>query len=220
MFIQRAVVTFTLLPIALYCIYKGELFYFLPITAVMMVATVEYSRLMRQLGWQLPLWILTPAVLVQLIAGQWPDLRLFGPTLLASLLVSLAYVLWLYERELSQSVPSDWIAMMSGILLLGWLGSHFFLLRGLDQMAWQWTMLAMVGTWMADSAAYVVGKYLAGSIFGRHRLSPRLSPNKTIEGYLGGVVLGTSFTVIVAAPLQFPVFTALILSTTAAAPFS
>lgn len=211
MFIQRAAVTLTLLPIALYAIYKGDWYYFLPITTIMMVATIEYSRLMERLGWHLPLWILAPAVLLQLVAAQWPQMGLFGPGLLVSLLFALAYVLWRYEQRLSQSAPSDWLAMLSGILLLGWMGSHFFRLRGLPVMAWQWTMLAMLGIWMADSAAYIVGKFLAGTVFGRHKLSPRLSPNKTLEGYVGGIAFGTSFTIILARFIDFPLVAALIL---------
>jgi phosphatidate cytidylyltransferase len=211
MFLQRLAVTLTLLPVALYAIYRGEWFYFLPITAIMMVAAFEYSRLMRQLGWNLPLRILLPAVLIQLVAGQWPQLGLFAPSMLVSLLLAMGYVLWQYERRLSDTAPADWLAMMGGILLLGWVGSHFFRLRGLEEMAWQWTMLAMLGTWMADSAAYVVGRHLAGSVFGRHKLAPRLSPNKTVEGYLGGIAFGTSFTVIMASFFEFPLFVALLL---------
>jgi len=181
------------------------------LTAIVIIAAIEYSHLIRKLGWHSPLWILLPGILIQLIAGQWPEFKLYAPALLVTLLVILAYVLWKYERKTSQTVPADWLALMSGILLLGWIGSHFFLLRGLQEFAWQWTMLTMLGTWMADSSAYVVGKYLAGSVFGRHKLSPRLSPNKTIEGYLGGVAFGTSITIILASNIGFSPIRALVL---------
>ena len=86
------------------------------------------------------------------------------------------------------------MAGVAGVLLVGWLGSHFFRLRGLDlaQIA-AWTALAMLGTWIADSGAYVFGKSL-----GKHKLSPRLSPNKTVEGYIGGILSGTILTVVIA----------------------
>ena len=64
---------------------------------------------------------------------------------------------------------------------------------------------------MADSAAYVVGKFLAGNVLGKHHLSPRLSPNKTVEGYVGGIVLGTALTILLAYFLQLPLVEALIL---------
>jgi phosphatidate cytidylyltransferase len=45
-----------------------------------------------------------------------------------------------------------------------------------------WILLAILVTWLTDTGAYVVGKSL-----GRHKLIPRVSPNKTIEGGLGGL---------------------------------
>jgi phosphatidate cytidylyltransferase len=45
-----------------------------------------------------------------------------------------------------------------------------------------WTLTVIVATWVGDSAAYLTGRAL-----GRHKLAPALSPNKTIEGALGGL---------------------------------
>ncbi|MCA9974093.1 MAG: phosphatidate cytidylyltransferase, partial [Anaerolineales bacterium] len=109
-------------------------------------------------------------------------------------------------------VAMDWAAMMGGVILIGWIGSHFLRLRTLPVMPWQWTMLAMLSTWIADSGAYLVGKFIAGKILlGRHQLSPRLSPNKTIEGYIGGIVLGTLLTIAIANYLGLPLIPALVL---------
>ena len=47
-------------------------------------------------------------------------------------------------------------------------------------------MLALPAVWLADSGAYFIGKRL-----GRRKFSPRLSPTKTWEGYLAGVLTGT-----------------------------
>lgn len=44
-------------------------------------------------------------------------------------------------------------------------------------------MLVFIGAWVCDSMAYVVG-----SLFGRHKLIPEISPKKTIEGAIGGTV--------------------------------
>jgi hypothetical protein len=135
MFLQRAAVTFTLLPVAIFVIVRGEWFYFIPITLIMLVATVEYSRLMERLGWRLPLWLMLPSVLLQLVAGQWPELELLAPGLLLTLIVVLAYVILSHELGQSTTSPSDWMALMGGVLILGWLGGHFFRLRGLTDMA-------------------------------------------------------------------------------------
>ena len=45
-----------------------------------------------------------------------------------------------------------------------------------------YVLLAMMAAWTAD-----VGAYFAGTLFGKHPLSPKISPKKTVEGYVGGV---------------------------------
>jgi phosphatidate cytidylyltransferase len=132
--------------------------------------------------------------------------------MLLSLLLLTAFALWQYEITRSQTVPANWFASIAGLILFGWVCGHFFRLRALPDMAWQWTILAMSSTWISDSGAYLVGRFAAGKfIFGKHALSPRLSPNKTVEGFMGGIVIGTSFTVLIASPLDIAFLPALLL---------
>ncbi len=55
-------------------------------------------------------------------------------------------------------------------------------------------LIAVVGPWISDSGAYFGGRF-----FGRHLLFPTLSPKKTVEGSLGGLLL----TVLVVAPISY-----------------
>ena len=51
-----------------------------------------------------------------------------------------------------------------------------------------WLLTALMIVWMADT-----GAYFAGRRYGRRKLSPRISPNKTVEGLLGGALAATVF---------------------------
>ena len=54
-----------------------------------------------------------------------------------------------------------------------------------------YTLLACVAAWVADSAAYFVGRK-----FGRHKMCPLISPHKTVEGAIGGIVFAVLFFVL------------------------
>ncbi len=54
----------------------------------------------------------------------------------------------------------------------------------------EYLLLMAIATFATDTGAYFVGMK-----FGKHKLNPRLSPKKTIEGSLGGILLGTVLSV-------------------------
>lgn len=71
-----------------------------------------------------------------------------------------------------------------GVLGLILLPATWFALVFLREMGLLWLLTAMALVWVADIGAYFVGK-----AFGRRRLAPQISPGKTMEGALGGIVL-------------------------------
>jgi phosphatidate cytidylyltransferase len=78
-----------------------------------------------------------------------------------------------------------------GVTLLGvvWIGiplAHAVFLRELPNHGAGLLVDVLVGTFVADTAAYATGR-----MFGSHRITPNLSPNKTLEGLVGGFLIGT-----------------------------
>lgn len=78
-----------------------------------------------------------------------------------------------------------------GVTLLGvlWIGiplAHAVFLRDLPDHGAALLIDVLVGTFVADTAAYATGR-----MFGSHKIAPNLSPNKTVEGLIGGFVIGT-----------------------------
>ena len=55
-----------------------------------------------------------------------------------------------------------------------------------------WLLAALMVVWATDTGAYFAGRRFGGKWFGGRRMAPRISPNKTIEGLLGGIVLGVA----------------------------
>jgi phosphatidate cytidylyltransferase len=204
MLTQRIVVALVIGPVLLAATYFGGWAYFIPVAFLMLAAGREYANIMQVLNHNTPLWLLLPAIFLLLVAAWRPEWNIMGLALFLSVFGSLIYCLRLFERGITLDAALDWFALVTGIVLLGWVGGHFFLLRGLSEDGWRWTMVALLGIWFADMAAFGVGKFLVGPLLGRHSLAPRLSPKKTVEGYIGGIIVGTAASLITAYFLDLP----------------
>jgi len=85
----------------------------------------------------------------------------------------------------------DGATVSMSVTLLGifWIGIplvHAVLLRDLPAHGGALMVDVLIGTFVADTAAYATGR-----MFGSHKVAPNLSPNKTIEGLVGGFLIGT-----------------------------
>jgi phosphatidate cytidylyltransferase len=87
--------------------------------------------------------------------------------------------------------PREGVVGSMGVTVLGaaWIGLplvHAVLLRDLPNHGAALMIDVLVGTFATDTGAYATGR-----MFGSHRIAPDLSPNKTIEGLVGGFLIGT-----------------------------
>jgi phosphatidate cytidylyltransferase len=181
---ERVAVILVILPFLLWVVVGGGWLFVIAISAVLCLAVVEFGLMFRGHGLRPALPLLVLGVIVLGVSRF-----LFGfkytPLLFASFcLISQVWHLTDYERGAPRS-GTDWAITISGVLYVGFVGSYLVSLRFLPEGLW-WLLMSLISIWLADAAAYVFGR-----VIGRHKLSKRLSPKKTWEGYLSGVVIGT-----------------------------
>lgn len=102
-----------------------------------------------------------------------------GMTAVVTVLV-VASLLW--HLAFRQVRLVDTAVTVFGVVYVGYTLAHLVLLRALDSGT-LFVLATLLSVWLNDSLAYLVG-----STIGRTRLAPRVSPNKTWEGFAAGTV--------------------------------
>ncbi len=127
-------------------------------------------------------------------------------SLFVTVVLALVMVLELFRRDGELAVFHISTTVL-GVFYVAWFGSHIILLRQLGETSpwgdvggW-FVILAFALAWMSDTGAYFIG-----SAIGKTKLLPRVSPHKTLEGALGGLVLAV-VTAFVARLTFAPFFT-------------
>ena len=176
----RVLTAAVLIPIAIGSIYLGGLPFLTLVALMLSLAEVEFCHLMAQGNFRPTLAFGLGLVWLFLLDTQVPDLGLLEPGLALILLTSLTW-----QLRHRQGLPTaDWALTIAGGLYLGVCGASMIRLRGMDDGFW-WMLIALCIVMCADSGAYFVGR-----AWGRHKMAPSLSPGKTWEGYVAGVVTG------------------------------
>lgn len=190
---QRIKTAFILVLIVGIAMFADTPLLFLPLLIFgVVIAAHEWTKLMPR--WQHP-WLFTVGVTIitLLTVGlhyyakidNVPQLRLIFPLWWGlSAILWAAAVHWVGVFDEHSAKKHVWygrrLATMGLIMLVAAITALFYL--------WQlsaWHLLFVFGlVWCADS-----GAYFAGRAFGKHKMAPRVSPNKTWEGLAGGVLV-------------------------------
>jgi phosphatidate cytidylyltransferase len=151
---------------------------------LVIAAYLELAPLLAKLGRPVHPDVLVVSALVLLPATHIAGLR--GQAVGFAVLVVAALL-----RSLADRRRRDVLGTVSRTVLIGaWLGglaSYALLLRGLDRP------IVMLATVIGAAAIGDTAAYLVGSRFGRHAVAPSVSPNKTWEGLVGGLIGASAF---------------------------
>lgn len=166
------------------------------------VALAELVAMLRRIEYAVLWWLALPVVVLAPVAvAGWPA---WASGALGAVAVLGPGGVLIFRRTLDGALPT-WVATTFATGYLAVPLAHVVLVRGLTgavqpTAGWlvdlearlgvpettrglAWFLVALIATWFTD-----VGAYAAGRTLGRHKMSPLISPNKTWEGFAGGIV--------------------------------
>jgi phosphatidate cytidylyltransferase len=177
---KRVLTALGLAAVGLPAIIFGGVFYFLLIAIVLAGSAWEYARMFRAVRYE-PNEIVTIGGVLCIATARFFFVEAAIPLFVLSILLAMTVHILAYERG-RDPAPVDFAVTVTGIVYLGWIGSYLLDLRQLPQGGW-WLMIVLPIIWAGDTGAYSIG-----SAYGKHKMTPRLSPKKSWEGYFAGLL--------------------------------
>ncbi len=208
---QRVLTAIIALPVALGLLILGGVWFSLLILFLVLVGESEFYRIVEMKGLE-PMRI-TGYILATLLVFVAHFSNEYYLNLFLTMAILFIFIMQLYRRDVKTAISSISATIVS-IVYVAWLISHAILLRNIgtelvgkygvvlqkiadlimnpDYMGLSYLILVLAVTFLADTAAYFVGKS-----YGKHKLAPVVSPKKTWEGAIAGVVSSVIVAVIV-----------------------
>lgn len=164
------------------------------IAIIAVLALHEFLSLGKAKGYDVPSALCIAIMLVIMAAFILKELSVEVGMFTALLVIPAWYVV--ARKNLENSLPSSAIAVLA-TTYVGMLGGSLIRLHNDFPEGSKLVFFLLLVVWLGDSGAYYVGK-----TFGKHKLSPHISPKKTVEGLAGGIAAS----IITAVVIHFTFF--------------
>lgn len=178
---KRIVSAVVFIPILMYCVFsRHSLPLFLLISLIMFLGLLEFYSLVakKQIKSFKIIGVITSLALA--LVAYWTPTQFYKLSLFLISPLLIGYLLTLLTKRYFLEVGGT----LAGVLYTGYLMSHLLLLRHLPNGSFYLLLLFLI-TWITDAVALGIGLK-----FGRHKLVPHISPKKSVEGAIAGLIGG------------------------------
>jgi phosphatidate cytidylyltransferase len=196
---QRAIGSLLILPVAAVALFPPAGTLAVTVLLIALAAREAARILTKVIGGASALWI-TVILVSPLFAAATPAL---GAVLtITALLIFVGTVVRRAIRTTAKGLEPELRLLLGTLAAVIWLSPLTLLplLASLDPLdrgaPARWIIWLLAIVWTADSAAYLVGRTI-----GRRKLAPVLSPRKSLEGFVGGILVAGLVGALIAGPL-------------------
>ena len=185
MFWKRVISAIILIPVIVCLVWWGGYPYSAAIILVAGLMLIEFWGLCQSIGGKSGrIFTLACGVLFGLSAVD-----LLGFKIPVELVLTLTVLLPFSYQIFRDRIDVAFLSVAStllGAVYIGWaFGYHLILLRDISDVGRGLIFFLLVTVWLGDTAAYLFGRW-----FGTRKLRPTISPGKTIEGTIAGLLFG------------------------------
>lgn len=186
---------------ALFAILAGGFWLAALVLIIVFYASKEYTTILKHKGFLPSLKIILTSSLIFAALACFNRFDLIPLAFTLSAIMAFMWVLFRGKQPYIANVATT----VLGFLYCGWFPLHLLFLRNLENGV-GYTILLFFAVLVTDTFCY-----FAGNKYGKHKLAAVISPNKTIEGSIGGTAMCLLFSVVIGFLIHLPWYHTIIL---------
>lgn len=169
------------LPVLLYIIFAAPAWFGPLVVFATATSAWEYCNIVYGEKHKPGVWFVTVLAAALMATMYWrPDFVLAALSVCGLLVFLFFLFLYKNQRDASLQIGASITALIYGVVMFGTIG---LLYRDAGPAGPLWLVMVLCIVWISDTGAYFTGRAI-----GKHKLYPAVSPNKSVEGAVGGFV--------------------------------